>query len=238
MGEVAPDVGPDHTSGPRADRMIRSPVGRRRSTSCSAPAVAVGGFLNRRALVRATRAVPRTLQFVGNTLWRGEVSESLPAPHLSLGLAAQVAMDEALLAMAMAPNRFPLPGDYGRVAAELADAEAHVHTHVGGWTDPATYHRTPPAADRRRTSPRSTGWALGQGYERVSWESGFAPHEGEPGSERWMAFGANSTATAALLRHEDAEPTLGDRRPRVLHGIPLHGLSRACTPPGSTTTSA
>ena len=191
MDEVAPDVGPDGPSGgPSAIEQFL------------APAVAVGGFLNRRALVRATRAVPRTLHFVGNTLWHGEVSESLPAPHLSLGLAAQVALDEALLAVAMAPNRFPLPGDYGRVAEELAEAE-EMFTDRGWVDDPASYHRAPPALDDGDLTG-GHGWALGQGYDRVSWESGFAPHRGEPGSERWMAFGPNTTATAALLRHADA----------------------------------
>jgi len=202
MDEVAPDAGPDGLSG-----------GPSTIEQLLAPAVAVGGFLNRRALVRVTRAVPRTLHFVGNTLWRGEVSESLPAPHLSLGLAAQVALDEALLAVAMAPNRFPLPGDYGRVAEELAAAEA-MFTRRGWVDDPTTYHRTPPAlADGDLSGSR--GWALGQGYERVSWDSGFAPHRGEPGAERWMGFGPNATATAALLRHPDAT------RPWV---IAVHGF--------------
>jgi hypothetical protein len=213
MGEVAPDGGPVDPAGDAGVSGGPAPVGSSTLEQLLAPAVAVGGFLNRRALVRATRAVPRTLQFVGNALWRGEVSESLPAPHLSIGLAAQVAMDEALLAMAMAPNRFPLPGDYGRVAEELADAEAMFDAH--GWGDePATYHRTPPPLTDADLT-RSRGWALGQGYERVSWESGFAPHEGEPGSERWMGFGPNATATAALLRHS------GAGRPWV---IAVHGF--------------
>jgi hypothetical protein len=213
MGEVTPEIGPDDPSrrtDPPGDPV---PGGASTLDQLLAPAVVVGGFLNRRALVRATRAVPRTLQFLGTALWRGEVAESLPAPHLSLGLAAQVAMDEALLAMAMAPNRFPLPGDFGRVAQELGDAEAMFSAR--GWVgDPASYHRTPPPlADRDLV--RTRGWALGQGYERVSWESRFAPHAGEPGSERWMAFGPNSTATAALLRHDDAT------RPWV---IAVHGF--------------
>ena len=206
MGEVAPDVDPegapdDGNAGPSALEQLL------------APAVAVGGFLNRRAMVRVTRVVPRTLHFVGNTLWRGEVSESVTAPHLSVGLAAQVAIDEALLAVAMAPNRFPLPSDYGRVAGELADAEA-MYTERGWVDDPSTYHRDPPPL-RDDDLTTSHGWALGQGYDRVSWESGFAPHEGEPGSARWMGFGPNATATAALLRHDD--PT----RPWV---VGVHGF--------------
>ncbi len=221
MGEAAPDMGSDPE--PRMDRQPApdggvdgAGPGTGRPSAIEqllAPASSVAHFLNRRALVRATRVVPRTLHFVGSTLWRGEVSESLPAPHLSLGLAAQVAMDEALLAVAMAPNRFPLPGDYGRVAGELADAEA-MFTAEGWVDDPATYHRTPPPlADGDLTTTR--GWALGQSYDRVTWDSGFAPRDGEPGSERWMGFGPNAAATAALLRH--ADPT----RPWV---IAVHGF--------------
>ena len=194
MGEAASDVGPDVTG-------QGSPSGRSALEQMCAPAMAVGGFLNRRALVRAGRAVPRTMHFMGSALWHGEVSESLPAPRLSVGLAAQVAIDEALLAVAMAPNRFPLPGEYGRVAAELAEAEER-YTHEGWVADPRTYHRTPPMLEQSDLTT-GKGWALGQNYERISWESGFAPHEGEPGSERWMGFGANSVATAAVLRHAD-----------------------------------
>ena len=215
MGEVAPDMDPGEPSvPPGTDDGPPAPAGGPSTVEqLLAPAVAMGGFLNRRALVRATRAVPRTLHFVGNALWRGEVAESLPAPHLSIGLAAQVAMDEALLAIAMAPNRFPLPGDYGRVADELAGAEALFRDR--GWVDdPASYHREPPAlTDTDLTTSR--GWALGQGYDRVSWDSGFTPHEGEPGSERWLGFGPNATATAALFRHPD--PT----RPWV---VGVHGF--------------
>ncbi len=216
MGEVGPGVGSDGSSGRSgADGQVTSGEsgGPSAVEQLLAPAVAVGGFLNRRALVRVGRAVPRTLQFVGTTLWRGEVSESLPAPHLSVGLAAQVALDEALLAVAMAPNRFPLPGDYGRVAGELAEAEA-LYSARGWVDDPTTYHRDPPPLGDADLST-SRGWALGQAYERVSWNSGFAPHEGEPGAERWAGFGPNATATAALLRHPD--PT----RPWV---VGVHGF--------------
>lgn len=220
MGEAAPVDDPGHEpdvadgSGPAPGPPdAGSSGGPSALEQLLAPAVAVGGFLNRRAMVRVTRAVPRTLHFMGNALWRGEVSDSLPAPHLSVGLAAQVALDEALLAVAMAPNRFPLPGDYGRVAAELADADA-LFTAEGWVDDPASYHRTPPALhDGDLTTTR--GWALGQGYDRISWDSGFAPHRGEPGSERWLGFGPNATASAALLRHRD--PT----RPWV---IAVHGF--------------
>ena len=165
------------------------------------PYRAVAGFLHRRALARATRALPRTLHFMGSALLRGEVADSLPAPHLSLGLAAQVAMDEALLAMAMTPRRFPLRGDYARVAAELAEAET-MYTRRGWIADPRSYHRTPPTLSGSDMTT-SRGWATGLNYDRVDWESGFAPYPGEPGGDRWMAFEPNHTASAAIVRHAD-----------------------------------
>ena len=177
------------------------------------PARAVGGFLHRRALVRAARTVPRTLHFMGSALIRGEVSESLPAPHLSVGLAAQVAMDEALLAVAMAPNRFPLPGDFARVAEELIEAD-ELFTDRGWVDDPLTYHHAPPPLPVDDVT-LDTGRALGQRYARISWDSGFTPHPGEPVSARWHGFAPNARATAALLRHDD--PT----RPWV---IGVHGF--------------
>jgi hypothetical protein len=212
MGEIglagqagdARDEGSDGTerrSPPRAVDRIAGPVR------------AITGFLHRRALIRAVRAIPRTFLFVGSAMVRGEVADSLPAPRLSIGLAAQVAMDEALLAMAMTPRRLPRSGDYARVAAELADAD-DLYTR-NGWTgDPRSYHRTPPPlADRDMTESR--GWALGLGYSRRSWDSRFEPHPGEPGGGRWMAFGPNRTASAIILRHA------GGPRPWV---IAVHGF--------------
>lgn len=179
----------------------------------TAPARVVTGFFTQRAVARAMRAVPRTLHFVGTALLHGQVAEAVPAPRVSVGLAAQVAVDEVLLAVAMAPRRLPTSEDYHRVAAELAVADAMYGPR--GWVDdPSTYHRTPPAlTDDDITS--SHGWAMGLGYQRLSWDSGFVPHPGEPGSDRWMAYEANRTASAVVVSHDDGP------RPWV---IAVHGF--------------
>ncbi len=122
-------------------------------------------------------------------------------------------MDEALLAMAMTPSRLPLPGDLARVAAELAHAE-DLYNWNGWIEDPLSYHRTPPPLAHQDVT-ESRGWAVGLGYDRLSWDSGFEPHSGEPGSGRWMAFGPNRTASAVVLRHA------GEPRPWV---IAVHGF--------------
>lgn len=173
----------------------------------------VSKFLDQRSLVRATKAVPRTIRFVSGTLIAGEVAASVPRPPFTVSLVAQVAIDEALLAMAMTPRRFPRRADYHRVGQELADAQATFRRR--GWiASPAAYHRTPPALKDGDVT-HSRGWSLGTGYERIAFDSGFAPHAGEPGEDRWRAFKANYRASATILRHP------GEPRPWV---VAVHGF--------------
>ncbi len=49
----------------------------------------------------------------------------------------------------------------------------------------------------------SDGWALGRGYERLWWPSGYEPPIEMPGWDRWHGFEANRTASAWILRHQD-----------------------------------
>ncbi len=165
------------------------------------PFRSVNRFLAKRALARATLALPRTVRFMGTTALRGEVTAGVPAPNLSLGFAAGVAMDETLLAVAMTPNRLPRESDFVRVSEELDEAR-RLYSRRGWLANPATYHRIPPPLTAKEITKRQ-GWALGLGYERISYESGFAVRKSEPGSERWASFEPNRTATAAVVRHED-----------------------------------
>lgn len=119
--------------------------------------------LARHAPTRALVAAPRTAKVVGETLVRkiGADEPGLPVPRISPAFAAQVAIDEAILAIAMGPNAFPTRADYHRVGRELTDAGELFATR--GWLDdPASYHRLPPDL----TEPAfKKGWALGQSYE-------------------------------------------------------------------------
>ena len=88
-----------------------------------------------------------------------------------------------------------------------------------GWiTRPSSYHRTPPplANEDVRTS---RGWAMGLGYERITYESGFSPRTGEPGSERWMGYEPNREAVAAIVRRPD---DAGGPRPWL---VCVHGFA-------------
>jgi hypothetical protein len=170
-------------------------------------------FLNRRALARASLAIPRTLRFLDHARRRGTVADAVAAPSLSVGFGAQVAMDEALLAMAMTPRRFPLRADYQRLGDELGVAH-DLYTSRGWLESPQTFHRTPPALEAGDLS-RSKGWAAGLGYERFSFDSGFVPPLGDPGRPRWEGYGANHRASVVVLRHP------GPPRPWV---VCVHGF--------------
>ena len=169
----------------------------------------------RQAPLRALVAVPRTGRFVGESLYHrftDTPAGGVPAPALSPGLLAQVAMDEAILGLAMGPNRFPRRADYERVGAELAHARLLFEDE--GWLDdPRTYHREPPPL----TDPAiAKGWALGASYERLLFPSGWLPREVEPGHDRWARYEANATASATVLRHRDRP------RPWV---VAIHGFA-------------
>ena len=157
--------------------------------------------LAKHAPARVFATIPRTGKFVGRTIARarGEEIEGLPVPSLSPSLLAHVALDEAMLLVAMGPNRFPRREDYERVGAELAEARA-LHEEQGWTADPASYHLTPQPLEHPHVSK---GWAFRERYERLSWSSGFEPRQGEPGSERWMHFAPNHIAGAWVLRHDD-----------------------------------
>ena len=171
--------------------------------------------LARRAPTRVLVAVPRTIGFVGETVVRRFTDSppgGVPNPRISPAFVAQVALDEAILGMAVGPNRFPRRADYERVGAELAAARALFEKR--GWLDdPASYHRNPPPL----TDPSITsGWAMGKSYERLWFPSEWLPRDEEPGHDRWESYANNATATAVVLRHP------GRPRPWV---VAIHGLA-------------
>ena len=100
------------------------------------------------------------------------------------------------------------------MSTELADVR-RMFSRPGWIARPASYHRTPPPLTAEDVE-LSHGWALGLGYERITYDSGFSTRPGEPGGERWMAYEPNRRATAAIVRHR------GELRPWV---VCVHGFS-------------
>ncbi len=173
--------------------------------------------LARYPLARLTTTVPRTTRWAAEALFTeaGRIPGA-PQVRISASLLAHVAMDEAIIALVQGPSRFPRRADYERVAAELADARALFDAR--GWLeDPRSYHLDPPALVE---VARTRGWALGERYDRIRWQSGFEPRVEEPGSARWRSFEANRTASAWIMEHP------GPPRPWV---VAIHGFGTGAT---------
>ncbi len=153
------------------------------------------------------RVPPRTARFAINALMRGRngtYESGFPTPKLTAALAAQVALDELMLGVVKNPARYPKDKDFVRIARELAEA-LELYVERGWVNDPASYHRTPDAPSKIRVRPAN---ALGVSYQRLQWESGYEPYEGEPGRERWLAHEPNNTAHAWAVRAGDDRPWL------------------------------
>lgn len=153
-------------------------------------------------LARLTTVGPRTARWaLEAALTEAGRIPGAPQVRMTGSLAAHVAMDEAVMALVQGPSRTPRRSDYLRVAEELTVARALFEER--GWIDdPVSYHHDPPPlADDDTIS--TTGWALGQSYRRISWDSGYEPRREEPGADRWAVFERNRTAAAWVLEHDD-----------------------------------
>jgi hypothetical protein len=140
--------------------------------------------------------------------WRrylGERSGEIPVVRPTVALAGQAFLDEIVLAgfrMIRPVNTDPVA--LARIDRETA-AAADLYDEAGWCDEPLRFFAKPPALTevtlRRVDGRRHT-------YERLSFDSGYEPHTGEPGRDRWLGYGANRRARAWVLRHGEHRPWL------------------------------
>ncbi len=129
----------------------------------------------------------------------GHRQRDLPTPRLTPGLAAKWLVDEWALQLESANSRLRAPTVTfrRRLRDELGDGVEMFNSR--GWVDdPRSYHQDPPPLRRPRLTRRSAG---GLEYEHLVVRSGYTPHTGEPGRERWLDYERNRDAHAWVLRH-------------------------------------
>ena len=131
--------------------------------------------------------------------------EALSTPP-SLLLAAQAGLDELVLAVIRLARRTPPPEEIERVERE-ATAAIEMFRARGWLDDPGSYHVHPPPLRRPDVKLRKARSGAIR-YTVMSFESGYEPHPGEPGRERWLADRENRTAYVWMLRHEEPRPWL------------------------------
>jgi dienelactone hydrolase len=136
--------------------------------------------------------------------WRRYVlrrpTTDIPVARPTVALASQALVDELLLSGFRATRVLRKPADLARLERE-AGAAAALYEQRGWLARPEGFFVAPPPlpepAIRMVTGPRRT-------YERVSFDSEYAPHPGEPGRDRWFGYAANRRARAWMLRHDDS----------------------------------
>ena len=133
--------------------------------------------------------------------WAGLASvpqlDDVPTCRFSLGLATKMALDEVFFLTEALSARLVSVRDRERIAAELSAALAYFEAR-GFLARPDDYHLEPPPlrlATMRRASSR------GLGYVHVTFASEYAPHDDEPGRDRWLGYERNRTGHAWLLEH-------------------------------------
>lgn len=138
----------------------------------------------------------------------------LPRAPKSPRLYAEVAADDALLGVMLVAQAFPPASAWDGITAETKEACRLFEAQ--GWIDkPTSYHRAPPALTDDEASIKHAKHR-GHGYEHLRFESGYAPHDDEPGRDRWLGRTANRTAHAWVLRGDPTRPWL-----MAIHGYQM-----------------
>jgi dienelactone hydrolase len=124
-------------------------------------------------------------------------TEGVPEPIPSSRLAAQAAIDDAILASVSV--RMSMGGwqQHERIRAEVHAARELFRGR--GWLEqPVTYHAAPPPLG----SPTIERTHAGRyEFEHVRFDSDYEPSPDEPGRERWLSYVDNRIAHAWVMRH-------------------------------------
>ncbi|OBH92537.1 S9 family peptidase [Mycobacterium sp. E2733] len=130
--------------------------------------------------------------------------DELPVARPTLALAAQAFRDEILLAGFSLLRRAPDAKTLERIDNEVLAAQEFYGDK--GWLDnPEGFFATPPPPTDVTVKRVSS---MGRNYERLSFDSDYAPHDGEPGRDRWRSYTRNNREYALMFRHRRPRPWL------------------------------
>lgn len=128
----------------------------------------------------------------------------VPVARPTLSLATHALRDELVLLGLLWRRPLSDPQAYQRINAEITEA-VDFYADRGWLDDPAGFFTAPPGPEN--VSIRSYGKG-NRTYERMSFDSGYAPHPGEPGAGRWLSYAGNHREYAVVLRHREPRPWL------------------------------
>jgi len=139
--------------------------------------------------------------------WRGDhdqQADGLPIARPTVALAAQALRDEVVLMGLKARRPVSPPRVYERINQEVV-AALEFYGNKGWLEEPQGFFgESPPLPDVAVREVK----ARRRSYHRIFFDSGYTPHPGEPGRERWLGYTANNREYALLLRHPEQRPWL------------------------------
>lgn len=137
--------------------------------------------------------------------WRdyvGGAQSELPVARPTLSLATHVLRDELVLVGLLWRRPLSDQDAYEEINREVHQAVDFYRAR--GWLDkPQDFFTAPPAPTHVSIRSYSN---RGRTHERMTIASGYQPHPGEPGAERWMSYTGNHREYALMLRHKADKP--------------------------------
>jgi hypothetical protein len=127
-------------------------------------------------------------------------------PRINLSLASKIALDDLFFASELVSATVVSMSHRRRLSREISDS-LEFYGSEGWLEDPLAYHESPPPIGDTKISTVHSAFGF---YRHLEWESGYAPHPGEPGRDRWLGFEENRSAHAWLFEHP------GEPRPWVM----------------------
>lgn len=128
----------------------------------------------------------------------------LPVARPTLSLASHALRDELVLVGLLWKRPLSDPAAYQRINREVQEAIG-LYARNGWLEKPAGFFTAPPVPTD--VTIRKFG-SRNRTHERLSFDSGYTPHDGEPGTERWMSYTGNHREYALMLRHREPRPWL------------------------------
>jgi hypothetical protein len=131
--------------------------------------------------------------------------DELPLARPTLALATHAFRDEiVLLGMRLLLPVSSDPDAVARVEREVV-AALELYGQAGRLEEPEGFFAAPPPLTDVTVKTVTT---RGRTHERLSFDSGYQPHPGEPGRERWLGYTANNREYGLMLRHREPRPWL------------------------------
>lgn len=128
----------------------------------------------------------------------------LPVARPTLALATEAFFDEIVLTGFRLLRSAP---DATRLAWITREVSAALEFYgQQGWLEkPEGFFAAPPALTDVTVRTVNN---MGRTYERLFFDSGYEPHAGEPGRERWLSYTGNNREYGLMLRHRQPRPWL------------------------------